>query len=1274
MKCVILISKSNRSKCLLEKKLLFISIIFSLFTTTVFGMSSTSEKESRKFFGGYRIAPKFCNATRLQPGSPKPRGPTICMFNHECSQRQGEVVGACMDGFLFGTCCLLKGQEHNGQEIDSDYIEEMPQSNLAAVSSYERYGSAQGDSYLDKKKYQNEYDFQMDPDMVEKYEKLNEATGYYYSTTSVPEKEMRTTTLSPNSDQQPTTTTFQYQDETVLPTTNVYLPNLSSQKYSEELPIALLNRFTEQDNEAQDEISSSSASSVGISSSTTNNMDDIFTSSNFHYLGNVLRENVDSTTNREFTDITYEDESIEPEKIYPTTSYYKRSTTTERPYYSSRVTYPKPQFRPKPTKDSSNYILVQTVSNERLNETKATVSEHNLESIESIILMLNDTNPGPSYETDMSTERVVPESTETSYFSTYSDEYDTTQYSTNRYRPVTRRPGNRPTFHTTTFQPESYQEETEAYSQTYSPYSQTKRPNIDAILTQSTMGSTYSNYDTSEASSNDLNQVYYQSSPLSTNYVSLITSKKPYKPTTQVVYSTSAPTVEVIKTTVGSKRPILTSSTSSVTKTNKVKVTSSRPSSTYSRPSSTYSQTTSSRLPSTTSRLPSTKSSTSSKRPSSTTQKVKTTSAQKQTSTSTKGTRKPPSTSYVYSPYPTKRPGAPEKASTSAIPTKKVSQSQLVTAGTRLPSEYIVQSKPVTQTRPTASSTLGNSYISLQDSVTNSRPSPTVHITPKPNVNLITSSNYGSSPGGVSSLKPNGASNKISSLRPGNLPQGGISVIYNENPAVLIPAPADFDNEGYFGVSTTVRPMSDQHMVTQTSIFTIGKRPSTIHIFAPTTPSSVSHYEDLDDYKSGASSTIPIKGVTNIPADDLINFPPVRNPNLNLTNGIQTGVNFSDEELADTTPIFIEDEILHNKMDLLVSKIVASLQNNFDNLADMVYERRNVTVLNDPVENYTKKPTRRPSTKRPITTTNKARISTTTTKRPKATSKKPTATKKPTGTVNKRPTTKKPITKVTTPRVTKPTKRVTTSTPPATLADDYYDEPVEENETEQEEPLPSFGNARIQCGVRPQIKSGRIVGGKSARFASLVAVLGEHDISGELEVKRSITKNVKQIIVHRQYDPATFENDLALLQLESPVHYDTHVVPICLPPDNADFTGRKATITGWGRLKYNGGVPSVLQEVQVPVMENTVCQEMFNTAGHQKKILPSFLCAGYANGQRDSCEGDSGGPLVLQRPDGRFELVGTVSHGIKCAAPYLPGVYMRTTFYKPWIKSVAGIK
>jgi hypothetical protein len=40
-------------------------------------------------------------------------------------------------------------------------------------------------------------------------------------------------------------------------------------------------------------------------------------------------------------------------------------------------------------------------------------------------------------------------------------------------------------------------------------------------------------------------------------------------------------------------------------------------------------------------------------------------------------------------------------------------------------------------------------------------------------------------------------------------------------------------------------------------------------------------------------------------------------------------------------------------------------------------------------------------------------------------------------------------------------------------------------------------------------------------------------------------------------------------------------VPICMPGDEAQFTGRVATVTGWGRLKYGGGVPALLQEVQV---------------------------------------------------------------------------------------------
>jgi secreted trypsin-like serine protease len=92
-----------------------------------------------------------------------------------------------------------------------------------------------------------------------------------------------------------------------------------------------------------------------------------------------------------------------------------------------------------------------------------------------------------------------------------------------------------------------------------------------------------------------------------------------------------------------------------------------------------------------------------------------------------------------------------------------------------------------------------------------------------------------------------------------------------------------------------------------------------------------------------------------------------------------------------------------------------------------------------------------------------------------------------------------------------------------------------------------------------------------------VAVFGEFDISGELESRRSVTKNVRRVIVHRQYDPATFANDLALLELESPVAFDEHIVPICMPRDKEDFTGRMGTVTGWGRLKYGGHDSTQLQ-------------------------------------------------------------------------------------------------
>lgn len=73
-----------------------------------------------------------------------------------------------------------------------------------------------------------------------------------------------------------------------------------------------------------------------------------------------------------------------------------------------------------------------------------------------------------------------------------------------------------------------------------------------------------------------------------------------------------------------------------------------------------------------------------------------------------------------------------------------------------------------------------------------------------------------------------------------------------------------------------------------------------------------------------------------------------------------------------------------------------------------------------------------------------------------------------------------------------------------------------------------------------------------------MAVFGEFDISSDLEARRSVTKNVKRVIVHRQYDAATFENDLAILELESPIHYDVHIGELVIwqhHPNQVVFNG-----------------------------------------------------------------------------------------------------------------------
>lgn len=69
----------------------------------------------------------------------------------------------------------------------------------------------------------------------------------------------------------------------------------------------------------------------------------------------------------------------------------------------------------------------------------------------------------------------------------------------------------------------------------------------------------------------------------------------------------------------------------------------------------------------------------------------------------------------------------------------------------------------------------------------------------------------------------------------------------------------------------------------------------------------------------------------------------------------------------------------------------------------------------------------------------------------------------------------------------------------------------------------------------------------------------------------TVMRNIKRIIPHEDYNHLTFDNDIALMELDAEVPLNQYIWPICLPSSTYDFpAGREAWITGWGATREGG--------------------------------------------------------------------------------------------------------
>ncbi|KAI5609735.1 prostasin precursor, partial [Silurus asotus] len=166
---------------------------------------------------------------------------------------------------------------------------------------------------------------------------------------------------------------------------------------------------------------------------------------------------------------------------------------------------------------------------------------------------------------------------------------------------------------------------------------------------------------------------------------------------------------------------------------------------------------------------------------------------------------------------------------------------------------------------------------------------------------------------------------------------------------------------------------------------------------------------------------------------------------------------------------------------------------------------------------------------------------------------------------------------------------------------------------------------------------------------------------------------INRVVVPFGYTDPQLGQDIALVELATPVTWSDHVQPVCLPNADVMFAaGTQCTITGWGDIRDGISLQGAgnLQQVQVPIIDQTACQEMFQIqATEQVNIRYDMLCAGFQQGGKDSCQGDSGGPLVCQTSSGYWIQAGIVSFGLGCAQPNRPGVYARVSAFSNFIQS-----
>ncbi|XP_071451631.1 trypsin-3-like [Hetaerina americana] len=121
-------------------------------------------------------------------------------------------------------------------------------------------------------------------------------------------------------------------------------------------------------------------------------------------------------------------------------------------------------------------------------------------------------------------------------------------------------------------------------------------------------------------------------------------------------------------------------------------------------------------------------------------------------------------------------------------------------------------------------------------------------------------------------------------------------------------------------------------------------------------------------------------------------------------------------------------------------------------------------------------------------------------------------------------------------------------------------------------------------------------------------------VAGSVKIDEGTIHKISVSITHPNYDPNTYDWDIAVLKVSRPFVLSKTVSPVSLPEEGEELeAGVLVKVSGWGYTSDGGLKAKILQKITIPVYNQDACDLAYTATDR-------MFCAGEEEGGKDSCQ------------------------------------------------------